>query len=187
MLETALHYSHYLLDKAVKTGDITIDATVGNGHDTLKLAHLVGSTGRVIGFDIQEQAIQTTLEKVIADGFKSQVDLHLSGHEEIGSLSLEDESVSTVVFNLGYLPRGDKSIVTTPATTLEAIQHSLPLLKKDGVLLIMVYYGHEGGRNEKDAVLSLVETLPQKDYNVLRYGFINQVNSPPFLLAVEKK
>lgn len=187
MLESALNFSHYLLDKVVKPGDTTIDATVGNGNDTLKLAHLVGASGSVIGFDIQEQAIETTLQKVIVSGFQHQVQLHHSGHEHIDTLSLEPESVSAVVFNLGYLPKGDKSIVTTPHTTLVAIEKSLPLLKKGGLLLIMVYYGHEGGESEKDAVLNFVESLPQQSFHVLKYAFINQKNSPPFLIALEKK
>ncbi|MCC5894579.1 MAG: class I SAM-dependent methyltransferase [Alkalibacterium sp.] len=187
MLESALNYSHSLLDKAVSSGDIAIDATVGNGHDTIKLAHLVGSSGRVIGFDIQPQAIDTTLKKVTDAGLEEQVYLHHLGHEQVDSLSLEPNSVSAVVFNLGYLPRGDKSIITTPSTTLDAIAKCLPLLKKGGVLLVMVYYGHEGGEREKNSVLTFVESLPQKSFNVLQYGFINQINSPPFLLAVEKK
>lgn len=187
MLESALNYSHHLLDKAVTSGDITIDATVGNGNDTLKLARLVGPSGKVLGFDIQKQAIETTLQKVTDHQLQQQVELHQTGHETLDAFSLKNESVSAVVFNLGYLPRGDKSIVTTPSTTLEAITKSLPLLKKGGLLLIMVYYGHDGGSKEKDSVLSLVGSLSQHDYHVLQYSFINQKNSPPFLIAVEKR
>lgn len=187
MLENALHYSHTLLKKTLITGDIVIDATVGNGNDTILLASLVGKNGTVYGFDLQEQAIQKTKEKLLLTGLSSQVKLFQHGHETLGSVIPENTLLAGAIFNLGYLPKGDKTIITKAETTLIAIKEILPRLRKSGLLLLVVYYGHEGGKTEKESVLNYVQTLSQMDYSVLHYDFLNQKNDPPFLIAIEKK
>lgn len=184
MLENALHYSRTLLKKTLIPGDVVIDATVGNGNDTVLLATLVGRNGLVYGFDLQEQAIKKTNEKLLLTGLTSQVRLFQQGHETLGSVVPENTPVAAGIFNLGYLPKGDKSIITTGETTLIAANEILIRLRKGGLLLFVVYYGHEGGQIEKDQVLSFVQTLSQNDFTVLRYDFLNQKNAPPFLLSL---
>lgn len=187
MLHNSLEFTHELIKKRVKTGDTVIDATVGNGGDTLLLAQLVGEDGKVIGFDIQEEAINRTTEKLKNHNLLDRVTLYQTGHEQLLSVYPERDSVSAIVFNLGYLPKGDKRIITSPDTTIKAIEGGLTVLKENGILLIMIYYGHEGGLLEKEAVLNYLTSLPQTNYQVLKYEFINQKNNPPFLLAVEKR
>ncbi|GEK88778.1 Putative rRNA methylase [Alkalibacterium putridalgicola] len=187
MLLSALAYSHALMNQTIQPGDTVIDATVGNGHDTHLLARLVKDTGKVIGFDIQKQAIDTTKRRLIEAGLDQRVQLHPIGHENIVDILPPAETVSLVVYNLGYLPKGDKSIITTPGSTLSSVKQALSRLKKNGLVLLMVYYGHQGGEEEKDVILDYVESLPQKNYSVLHYNFLNQKNSPPFLIAIEKK
>lgn len=186
MLENALSFSHTLLKNTITQGDIVIDATVGNGSDTVLLAKLVGSLGKVYGFDVQEQAIQTTKEKLLYTGLSSQVELFHQGHETIGKVLDKNVTIASAIFNLGYLPNSDKTIVTQADTTLTAISSILPKLRIGALLIIVVYYGHEGGQEEKDALLDFVSYLPQKEFAVLRYGFVNQKNHPPFVLAIEK-
>lgn len=186
-MQSALRFSHNLLKETVGKGDSVIDATVGNGNDTVLLATLVEKTGIVYGFDIQEQAIQTTQEKLLLTGLSPQVKLFHQGHETIPNVLEKNTSLSAAIFNLGYLPKSDKSIITKPDTTLSAFDAVLPRLRIGGKLLVVVYYGHEGGEEEKDAVLDYMKSLPQHEFDVLQYGFINQANNPPFLLAVEKK
>lgn len=187
LLHNSLSFTHELIKKTVKPGDTVIDATVGNGGDTLLLADLVGEKGNVIGFDIQNTAIANTTEKLENHNLEDRVSLHQTGHEYLLSVYSKPESVSVIVFNLGYLPTGDKRIITSPDTTLKAIESGLSVLKKNGLVLIMIYYGHDGGLDEKEAVLNYVRSLPQTHYNVLKYDFINQKNNPPFLLAIEKR
>ena len=187
MLQSALKFTHALLYQSVEEGDIVIDATVGNGNDTLLLADIVGPEGTVIGFDIQRDAISATQNRLSEADLNQRVQLIEAGHELVDSFSIKDSSIAAAVYNLGYLPKGDKSIITSPDTTIESLSKVLPLLKPGGLILIMVYYGHEGGAEEKEAVLSFAQSLPQKSYDVLQYAFINQKNSPPFLLAIEKK
>lgn len=187
MLMTPLKYCHHLLSQIIVPGDQVVDATIGNGHDTIKLAQLVGKGGKVYGFDIQKTAIEETYSKALLTGLTDQIKLINDGHEKMKYHISTDSKLQAVIFNLGYLPKGDKSIITLPRTTLAAIEQSLELLNVGGMVLVMVYYGHEGGLQERDAVLSYIETLPQDQYSVLQYGFINQKNTPPFLVAIEKR
>ena len=187
MLLSPLKFSHTLLSQLVSPGDHVVDATVGNGHDTIKLAQLVGKTGKVYGFDIQSQAIEETQKKVTLTGLTEQIELYCKGHETLDKTLPESVTLQAVVFNLGYLPKSDKSIITLPETTISAIEQGLNRLAIGGTILIMVYYGHEGGTDEKNAVKNYLQKLPQEQYAVLEYGFINQKNNPPFLLAIEKK
>lgn len=187
MLKKPLSFVQELLKIHVVQGDTVIDATVGNGNDTILLASLVGSSGKVYGFDVQEAAIQTTKEKLILTGLFPQTELILDGHENLDLYVNKDSKISAITFNLGYLPKSDKSIITTPKTTLSAINIGLTRLRKGGLITIMVYYGHEGGLEEKDKVTEFVKQLPQDEYHVLKYEFINQKNNPPFLYIIEKK
>lgn len=187
MLATALHYSHQLLKEIIQPNDHLIDATVGNGHDTLFLARLVKGSGHIYGFDVQEQAIQHTQEKLLAENLDTRVTLFQQGHETLGTTLPSDVQIKGAIFNLGYLPKSDKTIITQAETTLTAVQAILERLLPTGRIILVVYYGHPGGEQEKQAVLNFVQELPQAHYNVLNYQFINQKNSPPFLLVIEKK
>lgn len=186
-MKRPLHFSHTIIQQIIQPGDTVIDATVGNGNDTVFLAELVGATGKVYGFDIQSQAIENTKKKLEEQSLMSQTQLIHDGHERIGDYLLHNQTIKAAVFNLGYLPKGDKSIITLPDTTLSAIKQCLDRLEKSGLISIMVYFGHEGGEKERDAVLNFVKQLPQEEFTVYQYQIINQVNHPPFLLVIEKR
>lgn len=173
------------IDKIVNPGDTVIDATMGNGYDTLYLAKLVGNTGKVYAFDVQEEALKSTKKKVDRDNLQGYVELILDGHENIDKYVKEE--VSCVLFNLGYLPRAKHNIITKPETTLQALEKSLNLLKPNGVISVAIYTGHEGGMDEKNEVCQYLNNLDQNYYNVLHMNFTNQVNNPPELILVEKK
>lgn len=173
------------IDKIVNPGDTVIDATMGNGYDTLYLAKLVGNAGKVYAFDVQEEALKSTKKKVERDNLQGYVELILDGHENIDKYVKEE--VSCVLFNLGYLPRAKHNIITKPETTLQALEKSLNLLKPNGVISVAIYTGHEGGMDEKNEVCQYLNNLDQNYYNVLHMNFPNQVNNPPELILVEKK
>ena len=181
-LERVLPYVKTLLTNSISPGDIVIDGTAGNGHDTLFLAKLVGSNGHVFAFDVQEAAIEATQLRVAE--WQERVTVIHAGHELI-STYVSDE-ISVAVFNLGYLPGKDHSIITQPHTTIEAIESCLRLLKVNGLIVLVVYHGHEGGAEERDVLLNYVCSLPQSFVHVLKYEFINQQNHPPFVLVIEK-
>lgn len=181
-LQRVLPFTKNLLQQVVSVGDSAIDATAGNGHDTLFLAQLTGPGGKVYAFDIQKEAIDATRQRV--EDFPNVELIHAS-HAEISAHV--HEPIAAAVFNLGYLPKGDHSIITKSDSTLQAIEQCLELLKENGLVLIVIYSGHEGGSEERDSVMDFVCALPQISYDVMRYEFINQQHSPPFLVAIEKK
>lgn len=173
------------LEKIIKKGHVVIDATMGNGYDTVYLGNLVGETGKVYAFDVQEEALTSTRKKVVRDNMEDRIELILDGHENLDKYVKEE--VSCVVFNLGYLPRAKHMVITKPDTTLEAIKKSLELLKPNGIISIAAYIGHEGGLDEKNYICEYLDNLDQKQYNVLHMEFTNQINNPPQLILVEKK
>lgn len=181
-LPRATELAHRLHRERLSSGDRAIDATVGNGHDTLFLANCVGPEGKVFGFDIQPIAIERTTERTAG---LSQVELHCLGHEHLGKIVTEP--VRGILFNLGYLPSGDKAIITEADTTLVALDTAIALLEPGGLLTVALYGGHEGGAEESEAVLAWASRLDQSACYAAHYGFLNLRNSPPSLLAVERR
>ncbi|MBU7007670.1 class I SAM-dependent methyltransferase [Phosphitispora fastidiosa] len=183
LFRSTVNIAHGYLKTVVKPGGVAVDATVGNGSDTLFLAGLVGLNGRVYGFDIQPEAIRRTTEAVIENGYSELVKLFEQGHENMGDFI--NEPVDAVVFNLGYLPGGDHNIVTAPETTLTGVIAGLNLLKPGGVMCIVMYTGHSGGPEEQERLESYLRHLDKKLYYVCKIDFLNR-NKAPFLLVVEK-
>ena len=167
--------AHQAIAGVVKPGEVAIDATAGNGHDTCFLAKLVGKVGDVFALDCQAEAIQRTRRRLEENGL-ANVTLRQCDHAGIAKVipaELAGE-VAAVMFNLGYLPGGDKSIITRTESSVTAIRNGLPLLRSGGVLTVMAYPGHEGGNEEtstvEEFVMSLgsdfeitIETVPDRD------------------------
>ncbi|SDO12693.1 tRNA (mnm(5)s(2)U34)-methyltransferase [Alkalicoccus daliensis] len=184
MLSRILDFARELLAEAIPAGGTAIDATAGNGHDTLFLTSCTGPAGKVYSFDIQEQALHNTAARLKEAG--AAAELIQDSHENAASY-IKEAAIDAAVFNLGYLPGSDKTITTTSSSTIQAIKSLLEKLRPGGRIVIVVYYGHPEGMQEKDALLPFAASLPQEEVKVLRYEFINQRNSPPFVLAVEKR
>lgn len=187
-LKGIINYSHYLIENCVLEGETVVDATCGNGHDTLFLSELVGDDGHVYAFDVQEQAIEATKEQLESHG-RMNVTLIHDSHAHLDRYLQRDynDKIGAAIFNLGYLPKSDKSIITKAESTIEALEKLLINLKRKGIIVLVVYHGHEGGEQEKEAILKYAVRLNQRKYNVLKYGFINQKNNPPFIIAIEKR
>ena len=171
-------WCHRFLSQQISPGDLCIDATTGNGHDTAFLASLVGADGQVIGFDIQQSALDAAGKLLRAQGLIDRVRLVLDSHEHIDQYAIPG-TVSCITFNLGYLPGGGHAIATKAATTLPAIAAGLPLLKKGGLMTICVYQGGDTGFEEHDAVLRYLSTLDSKTYLVIASTYLNRPNHPP--------
>lgn len=187
---SVLDAAHSIAGHAIRPEDLVIDATLGNGHDTLFLLREIGAEGRVVGFDVQRKALDATRERVQrqAPAIMDRLRLVHDGHEAMAA-HLDDEAsgtVGAVMFNLGYLPGGDHSIITEPETTCAALTASAELLRPGGVITIVAYSGHQGGEEEFQAVESWAASLPQDAFRALSYRFVNQKNDPPRLFAVEK-
>ena len=188
-VQKILGFAHSLLKTAISQGDTVVDATVGNGHDTEMLAELVGETGHVFGFDIQTDAISNTQKRLADKQLKDRVTLFNKGHETIKDAipNTHHSLITAAIFNLGYLPGGNKSIVTRGNTTISAIDQLLEIMPQEGIIVLVVYHGHLEGALERNDVLDYVMKLEQEKVHVLKYEFINQKNNPPFIIAMEKR
>jgi predicted methyltransferase len=158
---------HQILRSRLKPGDVAIDATAGNGHDTLFLAKSVGPAGWVYAFDVQPEAILQTQKRLESAGCEN-VRVLLRDHAEMAdAVPLEHHGqIAAVTFNLGYLPGSDKTLRTEPESTCRAIAAALALLREGGVLSVLAYTGHAGGLAEADAVGTLLKTLPAEEFAV---------------------
>ena len=182
-LDRILSYTKYILKRCVNYGENVIDATVGNGNDTLYLSELVGVDGRVFGFDVQQEAIANTKYKLDTANIQN-VCLIQDGHENV--LKYISEEISAAIFNLGYLPGSDKSVTTNGSTTWKAVVDILSLSKQGGIIVLVIYHGHETGKVERDAIEAAVATLDPAQTEVLRYEFLNKTDAP-YVIAIEKK
>lgn len=165
-------------------GDIAVDFTMGNGHDTEFLSKTVGENGRVYAFDVQQQAVDSTAKNLAAAGCPENYTLILDSHHKVKDYV--QGPIRAGMFNLGYLPGSDKSITTMRVTTMPAIEAAIDLLDHGGVLLVAVYPGHAEGDAEGKMVLDYFATL---DRHVICCTLIRILNSPtsPFFIVIEKK
>ena len=184
MLKNILPFVHESLKEIIQTGDIVIDATAGNGHDTVFLAEKVGSNGQVWAFDIQQSALMTTRQRLEKRQLQQQVRLIHDSHEYMNQYV--NTGVRAIMFNLGYLPGGDKVLTTNVASSLQAIKIGLSSLMQGGLISIVLYPGHEAGQKETEAILSWAKQLSQQQVAVLQYGFINRIHNAPFALLLQK-
>lgn len=181
----------------VKPGDTVIDATCGNGHDTLALAEM--RPARLYAFDVQEEAVRATTQFLEAHGYgesivSGQIVVRQLGHEEMAGFVAGDcddgqsaAQVKAVIFNLGYLPGGEKEITTKASTTLAAVEGAMELLCPDGVICITMYSGHPEGKREKEALLKFAAELDAGKWHTAYVSMPNQKHDPPEILLITRK
>ncbi|MGY3724017.1 Putative rRNA methylase [Granulicatella balaenopterae] len=186
-MQNSKNYSHTLLREIISIGDTVIDATCGNGNDTLFMAQLIGKSGQVLAFDIQQQAINNTLTLIQQNNCDKQVSCIKDSHSNLPKYIDSDTKIKAAIFNLGYLPKSDKSIITLPKSTIAAINSIQDYLIPGGRIVIVAYYGHQNGQEELDAISTYLSQQDQQDWSVLQYQFINQKNCPPICFCLEKK
>ena len=184
IVRNTVSFAMKIAEEYINEGDICIDATAGKGSDTERLCTLAGEKGHVYAFDIQKKALDITEKRLEEKGFRNFTLIH-DGHENMSSY-VKDE-VSAVIFNLGYLPEGDKNITTAPWTTMKGIGEALDIIKCDGIVVIVMYQGHEEGKKEKEKILSWAEELDKSIYHCAYVSMINQKNDPPEILFITKK
>lgn len=165
---------------------VVVDGTVGNGHDTLFLAELVGERGHVYGFDVQESGLANAQERLETAQVAERATLFHAGHETVADKLPEGTLVSGAMYNLGYLPGSDHAVITRARTTIASLQALLPVLVPNGIITVHIYTGHEGGTAEGDEVMAWSKTLSWKEYRVGRYDFPNKEINKEHLLVIEK-
>lgn len=176
--------AHQAVGLIIGEGDHVVDATAGNGYDTVYLAQKVGPSGRVYAFDIRHEAISVTKQALQKTGLLERVTLIHAGHEAMTEYI--SGKVQAVIFNLGYLPGCDRHTPTRYESTLCAVKQALLILKPGGIISVVLYPGHREGRLEKDHLLPFCGQLSASDYTVLYVNLYNQLNNPPELVVIQK-
>lgn len=170
--------------KHLKEGDVAADFTMGNGYDTLFLSKTVGESGKVYAFDIQTDALVNTEKRLKEAGVPENYELINDSHHNLKKYI--PCQIKAGMFNLGYLPGGDKSVTTKRETTLAAVSDAISILAPDGILLIAVYPGHEEGDIEGNLVGETLEKLDRKKYCCVRFRIINSPASSYFYIVESK-
>ncbi len=176
---------HHILSEKLRPGDRAVDGTVGNGWDMLKMCEMVGPRGKVYGFDIQKEAVIRTRQRLETAGCDGQAELFCCSHSEVRERI--HEPIRAFTMNLGYLPGGNKEIVTKKELTVKALEGLTDLLSSGGTGTVLVYYGHEGGKAEKEGVETFMKNLAPDWGQVTQMEIVNRKNCPPILYILEKK
>ena len=178
--------AHALIRDKLGPGAVAVDATVGNGFDTLFLLQQVGPSGRVYGFDIQEKALASARSKISENGLLNGATLFQASHERMSDLipARHHGRIKACMFNLGYLPHGDKSIVTTPDSTIAALNAACNLLSARGMITVIAYLGHPGGGLETERVTEWCECLDRRRYDVATVTPKENDNKAPRLFVI---
>jgi Putative rRNA methylase len=186
LFQTPIDLAHAYWQQLLKPGDRVIDATCGNGHDTLFLAKLIldkENIGGIIVLDKQECAIANTkklLGENLPEEFLKQVSFHTQCHSSFPA-HLHQGSIALLVYNLGYLPGGDRTLTTERPTTIESVSAGLPLIAPGGAISITCYPGHEEGKSEEEALLNFVVALDPKQWSCCFHRWVNRRNSPSLI------
>lgn len=183
-----LQQAHAILQKHLRAGDITIDATAGNGHDTLFLAQHVAPSGLVYSFDIQAAAIITTQNRLCSADLLDNVCLIQFSHAFMSEhiMPAHQGKIQAIMFNLGYLPHGDKRIITQIDSTLQALNVALNLLAVHGIITIIAYPGHHGGDTETAQITRWCQQLPLEQFSVKIIYSSEHKDSAPRLFVLQK-
>lgn len=184
VLRNARHLAADYMIRSIREGDRVIDATMGNGKDTLFLCELVGETGHVYAFDVQEEAVERTKERVKEAGYDGRATLLLAGHETMAEHV--KEPVQAVMFNLGWLPGAEHIVTTKTETTLAAVRAACGLIAPGGIVTVCVYPGHEEGTRELSALLDYAALLDVRRFNVAHHRFLNASLQTPQLILIQK-
>jgi len=183
-----LNTAHDLIRDILHPGDIAIDATVGNGHDTVFLAEQIGPSGQVYGFDIQQAAIDSTLEKFRKAHTLACLTLIHASHAEMSEKipAHLHGKIKAIMFNLGYLPGGDKSIITLSDSTLAALTIAARILAVNGIITLLAYPGHQGGDLETDQVKNWCGQLDTEQFKVNTIYSTEHKDTAPRLFVICK-
>jgi len=184
-----LNTAHDLIRDTLRLGDIAIDATVGNGHDTLFLAEQVGPSGQVYGFDIQQAAIDSALEKFRQAQLSDCPTLIHASHAEMSEKipAQLHGKIKAIMFNLGYLPGGDKSVITQTDSTLTALTAAARILAVDGIITVLAYPGHQGGDLETDQVKNWCGQLDTQQFEICTVYSTEHKDTAPRLFVIRKQ
>ncbi|MCF7971533.1 MAG: class I SAM-dependent methyltransferase [Methylococcaceae bacterium] len=174
--------AHKTIQGTLSATSITLDATMGNGHDTLFLAR---HSAKVYAFDIQQSALDTTYQQLKDHHLADKVKLIHDSHAHMRQHIPANEQINVIVFNLGYLPRGNTEIITQTKSTLSALNQSLKILSPSGIISILCYPGHIGGQEEMIAVIDWYEQLDNHQFAITIIHSMQETAQSPRLFIIK--
>lgn len=191
LFQSHLDLAHSYWKKSLKCGDIAIDATCGNGYDTLELAHLLFnldtfpiSVSKLIAIDRQKKAVDATrarLKSAVSEDIMHHICLLEQCHSSFPS-DITNGSVALIVYNLGYLPGSNKALTTMQSTTLQSLKNALPLIKPGGCISITCYPGHEEGKKEEHLIKEFTSNLNPREWSCCHHSWLNRYQAPSLFI-----
>ena len=192
-------WCHEIIKATASREGFYIDATMGKGNDTLLLCQLAGTCGRVLAFDIQEEALAHTGERLKKAGYleagwsleknpemNTRIQLLKAGHEHMDRY-VGEGTADVICFNFGYLPGGDHTVATKSQTSVTAIEKGLKILKHGGLMSLCIYSGGDTGFEEKEAILDYLKSVSQHEYTVIVSEYYNRENDPPMPVFIYRR
>lgn len=176
--------AHQIISKKSRSIKSGIDATCGNGNDTLFLAKLCSKSGKILSFDIQEVALRIAKSKIKNANLCGTVKFIHDSHENMKDYI--NDKAEVIMFNLGYLPNADNKVSTKSETTIYALSAAKKLLSDNGLISIICYPGHEDGRVECRNVRTWLNNLDQKKFSILEYLSESPNETTPILFILMK-
>lgn len=170
--------SHYIIDQFLENKNIAIDATLGNGYDTDFLSK---KFTKVYSFEIQKEACKNYSER------KNKNVIVINNSHHLLKRYITEESVDCIMYNLGFLPGGNKEITTMSETSLSSIIEGLKLLNHGGLMTICLYRGHDEGKEEENVIIPYLKELPKSKFGVMYHEFLNRSDDAPILIVIERK
>lgn len=177
MRKPHLATAHRYFEKYMQMGGVAIDATCGNGHDTYFIAK-IAPMGTIFAVDRQKEALEKAKELLAP--LQANIQWVCGCHSKIGDI-MPPNSVDLIVYNLGYLPGSDKTVITSADTTLLSLKSACSLLKSGGAIIVTTYSGHPGGAEEEAAVIAFARSLPKSEFEVEQHRWLNWENGPTVL------
>lgn len=184
-LANALNMAKFVLNDRLPLARCVVDATAGNGRDTLYLAENTGPGAVIWAFDIQQAALDNTQKLLTANNAVRKVKLIHDCHSKVAEYVTVP--IDIVLFNLGYLPGASRELMTRAESTVAALRQFASLLAPEGMITVVAYPGTPSGAEEKVAVETFLASLPQETFTVACWQMLNQINNPPILFIVEKR
>lgn len=169
--------SHFIINEFLENKVVAIDGTLGNGFDTDFLSK---KFEKVYSFEIQKEACSKYKER-------NKENVHIINDSHHLFKNYINENVDCIMYNLGFLPGGDKGITTMHNTSLESIKSGLEMLKCGGIMTICIYKGHTEGKIEETCILKYLSDLPKNKYGVMTHSYLNRSDTSPSLVVIEKK
>jgi hypothetical protein len=188
-----VNVAHNFIGDVLSPGDIAIDATVGNGFDTLFLIEQVSPSGKVFGFDIQEAAINSAWQKIKSSCTLTEssenITLLVASHADMAEkIPVQYHgNIRALMFNLGYLPGGNKSIITRTESTITALNVAIRMLSSNGIISILAYPGHVGGDLETEQVTAWCEDRNQDEFKISVIFSHDNRESAPRLFVIRRR